>query len=532
MDMNGLNGQKWTKKRGPFTSIYVHLRPLLFCLLMVATSVQADPPANIRILYNSLDPTSVAQSLAFYTLYPQSAEGHAALQRAWFLLAGRNAKVNPGQVHPAAIHAITALVNKHPQNTTLTLHEDELLLIEKFAARLPNRKLRGHNALSEEEVLALPPEEIDLARGLFLAQLVDAGQEFSTKKMKSYEALIDLIALQILARLPAHALPEEKIRAINAFVFEEMGFRFPPHSIYAKNIDLYTFLPSVLDSQRGVCLGVSILYICIAQRLNLPLEMVTPPGHIYVRYRSKEREINIETTARGIHVDSEEYLSIDTKVLQQRNIKEVIGLAYYNQASVYWSESQHEKALTAYQKARKYLPEDKQLQELLAYQYLFTGREEEGRRLLAELRDYVSPFEVSKETIAEDYLNGVVSAEGIKAVYMAVDETRDSILKKKDALVKILDVYPHFRAGLFHLAVAWLQLHREGEALDVLSRYTVLEPGDPTAEYYLMVLCATRWDYNRAWKHLRRLEQILHSKSHSPKILKDLRKELAFRAPE
>ena len=76
-------------------------------------------------------------------------------------------------------------------------------------------------------------------------------------------------------------------------------FRFPPHSLYAKDIDVYTFLPSVLDSRRGVCLGVSILYLCLAQRLDLPLEAMTPPGHIYVRYGE---DLNIETTARGIDV--------------------------------------------------------------------------------------------------------------------------------------------------------------------------------------------------------------------------------------
>src|SRR6202044_1243325 len=124
-----------------------------------------------------------------------------------------------------------------------------------------------------------------------------------------------------------NATPQQKIDAINSFIFEEMGFRFPPHSRYAKDIDIYTFLPSVLDSRRGVCLGVSILYLCLAQRLGLNLEMITPPGHIYIRYHEGENIINIETTCRGIHMDSEDYLGINTRCLQMRNIKEVIGLA-------------------------------------------------------------------------------------------------------------------------------------------------------------------------------------------------------------
>src|ERR1700761_5200171 len=128
------------------------------------------------------------------------------------------------------------------------------------------------------------------------------------KKIRSYEALIDLMALQILTRITFEDPPAKKIRAINHFIFEEMGFRFPPHSSHAKDIDLYTFLPSVLDSRRGVCLGVSILYISLAQRLKLDLQMVTPPGHIFVCWRQGKEVINIETTARGIHIPDEKYL--------------------------------------------------------------------------------------------------------------------------------------------------------------------------------------------------------------------------------
>ena len=127
-----------------------------------------------------------------------------------------------------------------------------------------------------------------------------------------------------LARLPIHATDEEKIRAISHFIFHEKRFRFPPHSLYAKDIDTYTFLSSVLDSRLGVCLGVSILYLSIAERLDLPLEIITPPGHIYIRYRKGEEIQNIETTARGIHLPNRAYLGINTRKLQERNKKQVI----------------------------------------------------------------------------------------------------------------------------------------------------------------------------------------------------------------
>ena len=387
------------------------------------------------------------------------------------------------------------------------------------------------NALSKEaEIIKLPPEEIDLARGVFLSQLGDNEQAW--QKIHSYEAMIDIMALQIAARLSPQATSKEKIREINRLVFLEMGYRFPPHSLYAKDVDLYTFLPSVLDSRRGVCLGVSILYISLAQRLNLPLEMITPPGHIYVRYRDPKQEINIETTARGIHVDSQEYLSVDTRALQQRSVKEVIGLAHMNQAGVFWQNGEYEKALTAYQKALPYLENDKLLTEFRGYNFILAGHEEEGRKLLEEIKSFVPEEEVDGNPLPREYLEGKVDAEGLKAVFMHVDQTRDSVLKKKNRLEESVLKHPNFATGYFHLATAWLQLHREGEALEALEKYHRLYAKNPTAEYYLAVLWMHRLDYQQAWIHLRLAEELTSSRNHHPKTLKDLRRELTKLSPE
>jgi regulator of sirC expression with transglutaminase-like and TPR domain len=515
----------------------VRLLPIMSCvklcntlglLSLIPLFLQASQP-NIKVLYNSLDPKSIRQHIAFYELFSDSNEGKDALKHACMLLSCKNSfsfHLDPTLFKESVINSIVGLVNQEKNEGIKELGEEELDLIEFLASSLKNRSLKGRSAKTEEEILALKPEEIDLARGLFLTQL---GHE-NLRKIRSYEAQIDLMALQILASLEGNT-PEEKIRKINDFIFFEMGFRFPPHSIYAKNIDLYTFLPSVLDSRRGVCLGVSILYMCLAQRLGLHLEMVTPPGHIYVRYRDHGKEINIETTARGIHIDSEEYLSVNTKALEERNIKEVIGLAHFNEASVYWGENQYEKALASYKKALPYLKDDKLLMELMGYNFLFTGNIEEGEKLLTQVKDYESPFAVFKENIANDYLNGKVNVEGIKAVFLHVDETRASILKKKLKLEAAVKEYPEFKAGLLSLAVAWLQLHRYGEGLEVLKKYHTIEGKDPTAEYYLTMLYLERFDYNLAWDHFKELEKILITKNHQPKLLKDLKRELVQKSP-
>lgn len=482
---------------------------------------------GLGALYRNLDPHSVAEHLAFYELYPQAEEGQRALSRAWELL--NHAKVPlPAEgmtLPPSDIQAVVSLVTRQAFDPPVKLTVQQLELVEAMGKSLANRRLKGFTIWTKEELLALPSEEVDLGRGLLLNQFSEPDE------IRQYEASLDLMALQIAARLPENASAKEKINAINRFIFYEMQFRFPPHSLYARDIDLYTFLPSVLDSRKGVCLGVSILYLSLAQRLDLPLEIITPPGHIYVRYRSDTELINIETTARGINTPSEGYLSIHTYQLQQRSLKEVIGLAFVNQASVAWSRGDHAQTVSLYEKALPYLSEDPLLKMFLGFNYLFVGKKSQGTKLLEQVRSRTFDGAVAPDTVPEDFLKGEVDAEGIKAIFLPVDETRDSILEKQRKLQKIVARYPRFRAGLLQLAITWLQLERSNEALEVLLHHHQIDSKNPIVEYYLAMLCIQRLDYNRAWEFLKTTEAILSSKNHHPRALRQVREHLRRLSP-
>lgn len=509
------------------------MNKIILFILFFSFPLQALEISNqkLKTLYVSLDPTSIAQHLAFYELYANHELGQKALKNAWQILAGQPLSYNQARSElpfsSSVINSLVNLINKQNDQELPLLEEKDLKEIEKFSCRLLHKKLKGHYALSEEELLLLPSEEIDLAHGLFLSEM---GPDY--RRIRSYEALLDIMALQVLARLPPQPTPTETIQEINHLIFEEMHFRFPPQSLFSKDIDIYTFLPSVLDSRRGVCLGVSIVYLCLAQRLGLTMEIITPPGHIYVRYRNKEQIINVETTARGIHLDSEEYLSIDTHALQHRNIKETIGLAHFNQAAIYWQQNDHEKARQAYLRALPYLQQDCLLKELMGYTCLLTNRREEGERLLKEIKDHIPEYAISKNTIAEDYFLGHVDAESLKLIFQRTEDNRSSILAHKNALEEVVKRYPLFRNGLILLAMHWIKLHRYGKGLEILKNYYEIDTQDPEVNYYLAVLYKLQFNYPQAWHHLQQTEKILQSKNYYPKILKDFRYELLKEYPE
>lgn len=489
--------------------------------------------ASPETLYKSLNPQSVSQHLAYYRVYPDTDYGKEALEHAWTLLGGKERQglaADPLIMDSGSLFAIVDLVQGKREDCCSELSAEAIAVVQEIARDLPNRQLPGYHARSEAEVLALEAEDVDLARGLLLSQLAD--EEDPIKEIQEYEAMLDLMALQIRAGLEKDAGPEEKIHAINHFIFHVLQFRFPPHSLYAKDIDTYTFLPSVMDSREGVCLGVTAMYLCLAQRLDLPLEIITPPGHIYIRHRDGDKEINIETTARGIHMPSEVYLGVNTRSLEQRSIKEVIGMTHFNHASVYWQQGRYEDALAAYRKSQPYSPDHTLLLELMGSCAIVNGEVEEGTALLKKVRERLPDHAVSRSSTPADFLDGKVDAEGLKAIFMPVDETRESILEKQVALKALMERCSQFRTGQFHLAVTWLQLHRPGEAIEALEAYHRMDPEDPTAEYYLSMLYAQRQDFVHAWKHLRQAEKLVAARDHDPKALESLRRSLAFLCPD
>ncbi len=491
--------------------------------------IDTDSKKSTKAIYNNLDSRSVVQHFAFYELYPDTQEGKMALKKAWKLL-NQEDKKDFVYLPSLDVNLMIALVNKQSSVPPEELTEEKLQFIESLGKNLKNRKLKGHKIEATQELVKLKVNEVDLSRALFLEEVGDSQD--SLYKLRYYEACLDLMALQILAKLPENAKALDIIETINDYIFYEMGFKFPPQSLHAKDIDTYTFLPSVMDSRRGVCLGVSILYLSLAQRLGLNLEIVTPPGHIYIRHNNNGKITNIETTARGVDYPSEVYLSIETKKLQMRNIKEVIGLAFFNQASVFWGRENHEMAISLYEKAKKYIPKDKLLQEFLGLNMLFVGREKEARILLEDVKNHLPDYSTSKDTIVEDYLNKKTDIKSMKAIFKGVDSSRKSIIEKQEELKKVVKKYPQFRAGLMQLASTYLQLGREKEALVYLNDLYKIDPNDPTLNYYLSIICYERYDYLNAWKYYKNTKKILDKHNHKPRALKELYMALKAKCPE
>ncbi|MBI3830031.1 MAG: hypothetical protein HY291_10965 [Planctomycetes bacterium] len=94
-----------------------------------------------------------------------------------------------------------------------------------------------------------------------------------------------------------------KIAAVNKVIYEEFGFG--PDKSAAKSqisgegaLDA-SLLNRVLERKVGICLGLSTIYLVVAERAGLPVYAVHAPGHIFCRYDDGKEKFNIECTAGG-----------------------------------------------------------------------------------------------------------------------------------------------------------------------------------------------------------------------------------------
>lgn len=500
---------------------------IITCLFCLSSNNAFSHYISISALYKTLNPKSISKHLAFYQLYPDTEEGKMALKDALVLLCQENPKDKVVPSLPKIdISSIIQIVNKNPNIPSDMIKDEDLEIINQLSSHLHNRTLPTHNYWDEEDFIEAKTEDIDLSRALFISEFGSTPE--GIKKVKYYEACVDLMALQILATIGNNASDTDKIKAINDFIYFEMGFRYPPLSTFNEEIDSFSLLPSVIDRRKGICLGTSILYLAIAQRINLPLQSVTPPGHIFVRYISPEgKEINIETTARGINIPSDEYLNIETKFLQTRTNKEVVGLAFINQAALYLQDNNFEKAASLYERAKKYLPNDFLLKQLLGCCYLFIGKEEEGTKLLKQIKNITPGFSVSKDKLASDFLKKRVNIKGIKAIFIPYDDNRESILAKKEQLEKVVKKYPKFKMGQLLLAQTWLQLGRTKESFQILNNYYQFGKKDPIINFYLSVLAFERRDFKNAWKFLNNTTYLFEKQNYKPKTLSEFKEALS-----
>jgi regulator of sirC expression with transglutaminase-like and TPR domain len=122
----------------------------------------------------------------------------------------------------------------------------------------------------------------DASLSLVEAAAAIAHDEFPQLDTQAVLAEIDALAVRLKKRFPVDAVPVQRLRWLNRFFFQELGFAgnvndyYDPHNSY---------LHQVLATRRGIPITLAILYMELATQIGLTARGVSFPGHFLIKLR-------------------------------------------------------------------------------------------------------------------------------------------------------------------------------------------------------------------------------------------------------
>lgn len=139
---------------------------------------------------------------------------------------------------------------------------------------------------------ACDDDRLDLEAGAFLI----ARFAYPDLDAAASIGMLDAMAREVRERLGRKASGEEIVKAINRYLFVEQGFTGNTQEYY--DID-NSYLNKVLDRKTGIPISLSVVYLLVGKRLELPVFGVGMPGHFLVKYEADRYRIFVDSFNGG-----------------------------------------------------------------------------------------------------------------------------------------------------------------------------------------------------------------------------------------
>jgi serine protease Do len=186
-----------------------------------------------------------------------------------------------------------------------------------------SKEIRERLVIAElVESLSYPDEKsIDLLKSALLIARID-NEHFN---LNDYLKKADALADQIKSEFPKHSNDEQRIKILVSQLFNEMGF-------HGSTLDFHhrsnSYMNEVMDDREGLPITLSILFIELADRLNLKVTGLGLPGHFLAMYRKPQA---LELDQENLDRNPAKYeIIIDAfggKIIDRKEAARLTGLA-------------------------------------------------------------------------------------------------------------------------------------------------------------------------------------------------------------
>src|SRR5262252_8918524 len=236
-------------------------------------------------------------------------------------------------------------------------------------------------------------EQFNLAE----ASLLVAQDAYPEVDVRGYLHRLDEIAAAIKKRLADDAFAEQKVLALNYYLFNELRF--------SGNIDDYydprnSYLNEVMERRTGIPITLSIVYLEIGKRIGLNLKGISFPGHFLVKLTVKRGELVLDPFTGG-EAQSEsdlrqrlaqvlpsgkaEQAQLD-RYLEPATPRQIIARVLRNLKNIYMQTGKLEQALSVMHRMLLVMPESS---EELRDRGLVYHKLECFRPALSDLQNYL-----------------------------------------------------------------------------------------------------------------------------------------------
>ena len=227
------------------------------------------------------------------------------------------------------------------------------ILLVLFWSVLSVAAAPGRFAAASTPLPALPsgPETLS---SRYLRHSAEAGWDLLGARPDPSVAEKELARLsdRIRPLLSAATTGEQVVAAFHRVLLEEEGFSYDGTAGDPENF----LVGSVLSRKRGNCLGLSMLYLALAERLSVPFRGVCVPTHCFVRYEGKGDARNVEFASRGETWGDDRYRKVfrigaGRPYLRSLSGAEMVGVFLKSLGAAYSKKGREEDALRLYDEA-------------------------------------------------------------------------------------------------------------------------------------------------------------------------------------
>jgi len=131
----------------------------------------------------------------------------------------------------------------------------------------------------------------DDAIPLFEAALCIAQDDDPALDLTACAIEIDKFAARLNKRLPKDIAQIPKLRLLNHFFYQELGFAGNVNDYYDPD---NSYLHKVLISRKGIPISLAVIYMELAQQIGLQVKGISFPGHFLMKVPVKSGDIIID----------------------------------------------------------------------------------------------------------------------------------------------------------------------------------------------------------------------------------------------